>query len=101
MGSEDAVRVQGLSGDFCSPKCTSGSCPAAPKGTTAQAQCILVMSGSSKPSNCALICDPSAQDGGCPSGATCQPIQGLGICTYSATKSSKVEFLEAMIVKKN
>merc|ERR1712227_222327 len=48
---EDAVQVQGLSGAFCSPKCTAansrqllgggGSCVAPGAGVTAQAQCVL------------------------------------------------------------
>jgi len=100
QSSEQAVQVQGLSGNFCSPKCTSGSCPAAPTGSAAEAQCILIMSGSSTPTNCALVCDPST-NGACPSGATCQPIQGTGICTYAQTDNKKVEFFEAMIAKKN
>merc|ERR1712100_329623 len=36
---EKAVQVQGVPGDFCSPSCTSGSCPAdVPAGDTARPQ---------------------------------------------------------------
>merc|ERR1711988_2098833 len=96
QASEEAVRVQGLSGAFCSPSCsTSQPCPAAPAGTTARPQCALEMQGSSSPTQCALICNPSdsgrkllgggGKGGGCPTGATCQPIQGIGICTYPSS----------------
>merc|ERR1712216_771863 len=93
QSSEEAVRVQGLSGAFCSPSCsTTQPCPAAPSGTTARPQCALEMQGSSSPTQCALICNPSDSGrkllggggggGGCPTGATCQHVQGIGICTY-------------------
>jgi hypothetical protein len=81
---EEAVQIQGVSGSFCSPECTGvfkTKCPDPPAGTTAQAKCVLETQGSQKPTNCALICDPSS--GGCPTGAACQPIQGTGICTYA------------------
>jgi len=81
---EEAVQVQGLSGSFCSPKCKGlfiKTCPAAPSGTSAQGKCILEASGSSSPTNCALVCQPGS-NGACPAGATCQAIQGTGICLY-------------------
>jgi hypothetical protein len=85
---EDAVQVQGLSGDFCSPKCsTSTACPALPSGVTGKAKCVLQTAGSSGPTNCAVICNPS-QNSQCPTGASCQAIQGLGICTYPTSKYS-------------
>lgn len=85
---EEAVQITGVSGSFCSPKCTGviiKKCPANPSGT-AEGKCVLEMSGSSTPSQCALICTPSAlnADSQCPGTATCQAISGTGICTYAA-----------------
>ena len=85
---EQAVQVQGLSGDFCSPDCKSAACPTdVPDGVTAHPQCVLKTAAGDK--RCALICSPSldeaslrAGDAQCGTG-TCQPIQGLGICTYA------------------
>ena len=51
-------------------------------GASAEGQCVLETPGHNQPSQCALICKPGA--GGCPRGASCQPTQGLGICTYPA-----------------
>ena len=77
------VTLDGVPGAFCSPPCTSsGGCPAAPKGTTAAPQCVLEVNGASTPTYCALICTPG--QAGCPTGATCQAIQGVGVCTYSS-----------------
>jgi C1A family cysteine protease len=83
LSDELAVQVEGLSGDFCSPYCSSSKpCPTdLPAGTTAQAECVLETSGSSTPTNCALICNPATNDG-CPTNATCKPIAGIGVCTY-------------------
>merc|ERR1711907_600014 len=96
--NEDAVQVQGLSGDFCSPKCSLFKpCPAAPSGT-AKGKCILESQGKSMPSNCALECTPGS-NGQCPTGASCQPIQGVGICTYPAsTKAPVPTFLQVKLV---
>ena len=42
MSDEQPVRIQGISGDFCSPDCTSAACPTdEPSGATAQPQCAL------------------------------------------------------------
>ena len=73
-------------GSFCSPKCgPSKPCPAdTHKGATAKGECVLETPGSASPSQCALICRPGPAGGGCPVGATCVPIQGLGICTYAS-----------------
>eukprot|EP00413_Alexandrium_margalefii_P049476 CAMPEP_0204611152 /NCGR_PEP_ID=MMETSP0661-20131031/61877_1 /ASSEMBLY_ACC=CAM_ASM_000606 /TAXON_ID=109239 /ORGANISM="Alexandrium margalefi, Strain AMGDE01CS-322" /LENGTH=266 /DNA_ID=CAMNT_0051622995 /DNA_START=1 /DNA_END=800 /DNA_ORIENTATION=+ len=78
---EEAVRVQGLSGDFCSPKCSSsGSCPSdVPKGDSAAPQCALRTTTGDK--YCALTCK---QDSDCGTGA-CQKIMGVGLCTYAAS----------------
>jgi len=58
-------------------------------GATAKGECVLETPGSASPTQCALICAPTAAaaaaaSSGCPAGATCIPIQGLGICTYTA-----------------
>merc|ERR1711937_227455 len=85
---EKAVQVQGVSGDFCSPPCSSGSCPTdVPSGDTAKPQCALQTPTGAK--YCALICTPSAfasngANGECGTG-TCQAIQGAGLCTYASS----------------
>merc|ERR1719238_1499677 len=89
LSDEQAVRVQGLAGDFCSPDCASAACPTdVPAGVTAKPQCALKSTTGDK--KCALLCSPSdrwvdlrAGDAQC-GAATCQPIQGVGICTYGA-----------------
>jgi hypothetical protein len=83
QSDEVQVTITGISGTFCSPKCsTFKPCPTdVPTGTTAKPECVLEAQGHSSPTNCALICSPGAS-AGCPSGATCQPIQGTGVCTY-------------------
>ena len=60
---EQAVRVQGLSGDFCSPKCSSsGSCPSdVPKGDSATPECALRTTTGDK--YCALICQSDSDCG--------------------------------------
>lgn len=82
MAGESSVSIGGVPGAFCSPSC--GPATPCPKdshfGATAQGQCVLETPGHNTPTQCALICKPGA--GGCPRGASCQPIQGLGICTY-------------------
>ena len=78
---EQAAQIQGVKGAFCSPKCSaSESCPAAPKGTTAGPECCVETAGAKKPTYCALICESGET---CPKGATCKPVQGVGICTYN------------------
>jgi C1A family cysteine protease len=84
---EESVQITGVSGDFCSPKCTGvlfKHCPTdVPDGATAKPECVLETQGSNKPTQCALICTPSANsDAQCPTGATCKAISGTGICTY-------------------
>jgi len=95
MADEQAVHVQGLSGDFCSPPCTSaGVCPKdVPSGDTAKPQCAL--RGTAGSMYCALICTPSAlasngTNGECGTGA-CQNIQGVGICTYAVAGGTLVD----------
>merc|ERR1711988_127304 len=89
MPDEQSVKVQGITGDFCSPDCASASCPTdVPSGVTARPQCALQSTTGDK--KCALICSPSTDEESLRAGdamcgeATCQPIQGLGICTYAA-----------------
>jgi hypothetical protein len=88
MANEQKVAIQGLPGSFCSPRCSPASpCPADTHvGATAQGECVLEPAGASEPSQCALICKPASPfhvaGPTCPKGATCQPIQGVGICTY-------------------
>jgi len=97
--SEQSVTIQGIDGDFCSPSCSaSKSCPDAGK-IAGEGQCILETSGSSTPTNCAIVCSPSSNQRQCPKGATCQPIQGTGLCTYPASSKSVESF--NMIFKKN
>lgn len=78
---EVAVRIQGIEGALCSPKCSSMQCPSdVPSGCDAKPQCIL-QDASSGNKYCALAC---GKDTNCGDGASCQIIfTGIGICTYS------------------
>ena len=60
---EVAVRVSGLSGDFCSPKCDSqGTCPSdVPKGDKATPECALRTTTGDK--YCGLICSADSDCG--------------------------------------
>merc|ERR1711907_924731 len=82
LSDEQAIQIQGASGDFCTPKCTGilkMSCPQdLPDGVTAKPQCARKDQSGNK--YCALICTPGANDS-CGK-ATCKSIQGTGICTY-------------------
>ncbi|CAJ1353082.1 unnamed protein product, partial [Effrenium voratum] len=86
---EQAVRVQGLSGDFCSPKCNSqGSCPSdVPTGDKATPECALRTTTGDK--YCALVCE---SDSDCGTGS-CQKIMGTGLCTYDASALSSMATL--------
>merc|ERR1711998_639355 len=54
MSDEQSVKVQGLTGSFCSPDCASASCPTdVPSGVTAAPQCALQSTTGDK--KCALI----------------------------------------------
>lgn len=85
---EEEVRISGLTGSYCAPSCsTSSPCPAAPAGVTAKPQCVVDKPPSKTPTLCALVCVPGTGllgDGGCPAGATCEPIQGTGVCMFGA-----------------
>jgi hypothetical protein len=87
QAGEEPVRITGLSGSFCSPSCSASSpCPTDyPPGTGAgvQGECVLETPGSSQPTQCALICNPSDNDA-CPPKASCKAISGVGICTYDS-----------------
>merc|ERR1711990_243053 len=90
LSDEVAIQIQGVSGDFCTPKCTGilkTKCPTdVPTGVTAKPQCALKDQSGNK--YCALICSPSTDEKSLRAGdaqcgkATCQPIQTVGICTY-------------------
>ena len=84
---EQAVQVQRVPGDSCSPACSSsGVCPSdVPSGDTAKPQCALQSPTGSK--YCALVCAPSklrlnGAQGECGKG-TCESIQGAGLCAYA------------------
>jgi len=88
QAGEEDVKIQGVTGGFCSPSCTSGACPTdVPAGVTAKPQCALKSPTGAK--YCALICSPStdeeslrAGDAQCGTNASCKSISGAGICTY-------------------
>merc|ERR1712178_543999 len=90
LSDEQGIQIQGLSGDFCSPKCTGllkNKCPTdVPSGVTATPQCALKDTSGNK--YCALICSASTDEESLRAGdaacgkATCKAIQGVGVCTY-------------------
>merc|ERR1711959_307348 len=82
QSDEQAIQIQGVAGDFCTPKCdSSGACPTdVPSGVTAKPQCALQDTSGNK--YCALICSPSGNDDQCGTNASCKSIQGTGLCTY-------------------
>lgn len=77
------VTIEGVPGAFCSPPCEGAAktCPNAPGGDSTP-QCALEVNGQTTPTYCALICIPGSST--CPGTAQCQPIQGVGVCTYSS-----------------
>merc|ERR1712166_1419211 len=93
---EKSVQVQGVSGDFRSPPCTSSACPTdIPSGVTAKPTCALQTPTGDK--YCALICTPSqirsnGATGECGSGS-CQGIQGTGLCTYATSSPDMASIL--------
>jgi len=85
MKDEQAISIQGVLGEICSPACYSNdTCPTdVPSGVTVNPQCALHSSTGDK--YCCLVCDPSTPDAGdsqCGTDASCKPIQTTGICTY-------------------
>ena len=84
QSGEEAVQIQGVKGNFCSPACgLFKPCPKdVPTGTTATPECALETPGSKSPSRCALICQSSSK---CPTNASCKTVQaGIGVCTYDS-----------------
>ena len=88
---EIEVTIQGVSGDFCTPKCNLFKpCPTdVPSGVSAKPQCAL-QDSSAGTKYCALICSPTlpildqkAADAQCGSNASCKSLSmGVGLCTY-------------------
>merc|ERR1719449_435880 len=94
---EMAVRVSGLQGTFCSPKCSGmGQCPSdLPDGDSATPSCALKSSTTSD-RFCALMCE---SDSDCGTGS-CEHISGMGLCTYAATEDEAAvtaELVPAMV----
>jgi len=85
QADEVAARIQQFGGALCAPPCTAGGgCPSdVPKGTTAQAQCVLRDAASRR--YCALTCSRSAT---CPRGARCKSLGFVGLCVYPDAASS-------------
>jgi len=91
MSDESEISIQGVTGDFCAPKCgLFKKCPTdVPTGVTAAPQCALSDSAT-KQKYCALICSPTAfiadqkaADAQCGTNASCKSVQaGIGLCTY-------------------
>ena len=91
LTDEIEISIQGVTGDFCTPKCGLFSpCPTdKPTGVAATPQCALQDASSGK-KYCALMCAPSlpiwdqkAADDQCGEKASCKGVQfGIGVCTY-------------------
>mmetsp|Transcript_363 Transcript_363/g.487 ORF Transcript_363/g.487 Transcript_363/m.487 type:complete len:145 (+) Transcript_363:199-633(+) len=86
---ETVLQIQGVPGVICAPKCADFMpCPSdLPDGVSATPQCALKDQAGHQ--YCILMCSPGeessnlrAGDGQCGPDATCQPVQGLGVCTY-------------------
>jgi len=99
-GSETSVQITGVTGDFCSPLCYQNQCPKGDGSFTATPSCVLETQGSSKPTQCALICTPG-DNAACPAGASCQSIQGEGICTYPASAGSNQVLVPVKLIPSN
>jgi len=75
-----SIQIQGVSGDFCSPKCVLGFiCPGTPADLEGTPQCALQDQSGDK--YCALMCSGNGDSCG-NAGDTCKSIQGTGICTW-------------------
>ena len=96
LPDERNITVQAIQGDLCSPQCRPHEktpCPLdVPDGVSAQPRCEITYQDQSK--GCCLACAPSidgavlrAGDAQCGEGS-CQPIQGVGVCTYGAPAPS-------------
>ena len=96
MSDEVEITIQGVTGDFCTPKCSLfKACPTdVPAGVTARPQCAL-QDASTGDKYCALICSPTlpildqkAADAQCGTNASCKSVQmGVGVCTYDVRPS--------------
>jgi hypothetical protein len=79
------VTVTGVKGSFCAPECTNSACPTdVCPGTVATPQCVLSM-GKSGRKFCALTvksCDGTGVKCSSDEHMDCQPVQGIGLCTY-------------------
>lgn len=62
---------------MCLPKCTGGTCPAAPAGATAIPTCEFSSTGKPPPDHCGLRCKNGET---CPTGTTCE--MPTGICAF-------------------
>ena len=90
LADELDIQIQGLAGDFCTPKCTGvfkTKCPTdVPAGITAKPQCALQDESGEK--YCALMCSPSNNETSLRAGdaqcgkASCKALQSVGVCTY-------------------
>eukprot|EP00035_Acanthoeca_spectabilis_P006373 m.123738 g.123738 ORF g.123738 m.123738 type:complete len:504 (+) comp13471_c0_seq1:171-1682(+) len=92
LADERNVTIDGVAGDLCAPICHPNAtvpCPTdVPPGVTAKPACELTFKDGGK--GCVLVCAPMvdaallrAGDAQCGAGS-CQPIQGVGVCTYGA-----------------
>jgi KDEL-tailed cysteine endopeptidase len=92
QSDEVAMRVQGVSGDICTPSCSQNACPTdMPNGFTAQPQCALSDAATQK-KYCALICHPSSANQ-CGPNASCKKVTlGLGLCTYDDAAEVKAGY---------
>jgi hypothetical protein len=88
LADELPFHIADVSGTICAPKCAFGQCPSdVPDCVTAVPTCALQLSDGTK--YCALLCNPTNLRGGECGAATCQPIQGTGICTYDERKATQ------------
>ena len=96
LADERNVTITGLAGDLCAPICkpkATKPCPTdVPPGVSATPRCELTFQDKVK--GCVLTCSPSTEeallragDAQCGTGS-CQPIQGVGVCTYGAPPPS-------------
>jgi len=93
-GTEKAIRLQGLTGSFCSPQCQgfTRTCPDPDPTcyTGATPQCVIQDSADNH--YCGLMCDPNDADSCDAPGMTCRPIQGQGICMWGDSEESTEGF---------
>ena len=79
LSNELNISIEGLSGWFCSPSCTSGKCPIdVPSGVSATPSCD-IEDGQTGGMLCGLVCNATRN---CGHNATCKPIANTALCTY-------------------